>query len=264
MEIIIGYILAFIIGIIINLLGGGGSILTVPVLVYVLKINPHEATSYSLFLVGVSSLIASVDNALKKTILYKQALIFAFPAFLVTYAMRKYVIPLLPDVLIVNDYFVLSKSTGIMLFFSIVMLLTSITSIRGRRDPGNEVPDDFNYPLIFIQGIIVGLITGFVGAGGGFLIIPAMVFLAKIPMKNAISTSLLVIAINATFGFIGDFNDSLIIDWNFLLTYVGFAIAGVLFSGIFKDKISNTLLRKSFGYLILILAILVIYMELFR
>lgn len=261
MDIIWGYILTFLIGVVINLLGGGGSILSIPVLVYVVGVEPHLATSYSLFLVGVSSVIASIDNIRKRSILYKQALIFAFPAFVVTFFMRKYVIGQLPEVIFTLNDWQLTKDTAIMLFFAIVMLLTSITSIRGRKDPGNDIPTSYNYPMIFIQGIFVGFITGFVGAGGGFLIIPAMVFLARIPMRNAIATSLLVIAINASFGFLGDLG-TVPIDWKFLLLFVSFAILGVLAANPFKQKISNQSLRKAFGYLVLILAIIVIYSEL--
>lgn len=257
----IGFILGFITGMVINLLGGGGSILTVPILVYLFGIQPHLATSYSLFLVGLSSWLATADNARNKMILYKLAIVFAIPDLIVTFGIRRFVLPYLPESFFSVDNFVMTKHMAIMLLFAFLMILAGVNSIRGKRDPGNLVPTEFNYRLIIFQGILVGVITGLVGAGGGFLIIPMMVFRSKVPMNYAIYTSSLVIAISTTVGFLGDFNPSLTIDWHFLLLYTTTAIIGVLIINPFKKKIGNTALRKGFGYMIFGLALVIFYIE---
>lgn len=258
----ISLVCALIIGITLGLIGGGGSILTVPVFVYLLGIDPHVATAYSLFVVGVSSLAASVQNARKKRISYKTGLVFAFPAFIVVFIIRKYVLPAIPDIIFNLDGFVLKKSVAIMLFFAVVMLLASISMIRGRREISNESPGAFNYPVIFLQGTIVGLITGMVGAGGGFLIIPALVFLAKLPMKRAVATSLLVISINSLCGFFGDVQ-SILIDWDFLLIFTGISIVGVMIGTFFNTKIDSDKLRRIFGWFVLVMGIFIVLREVF-
>lgn len=251
---------ALIIGITLGLIGGGGSILTVPVFVYLLGINPHVATAYSLFVVGIASLVASVQNARKKRISYQTGIVFAFPAFIVVFLIRKYLLPAIPDEIFQSGDFVLRKSVAIMLFFALVMLIASISMIRGRREISEELPTSFNYPLIFLQGTIVGLITGMVGAGGGFLIIPALVFLAKLPIKQAVATSLMVISINSLCGFFGDVQ-SIVIDWSFLLLFTSIAVAGVIIGTFFNSRIDSTKLRKLFGWFILGMGILILLRE---
>lgn len=253
---------ALIIGITLGLIGGGGSILTVPVLVYLYGLDPHVATAYSLFVVGASSLAASVQNARKRLISYRTGLVFAFPAFLVVFLVRKLVLPAIPEEILTVGSFTLMKSMALMLFFAIVMLIASISMIRGRREMPSEMPQNYNYPVIFLQGTLVGLITGMVGAGGGFLIIPALIFLARLPIKRAVATSLLVISINSLFGFFGDLQ-SIVIDWKFLLTFTGFAIAGVIAGTYFNTRIDSVKLRKLFGWLILVMGVFIILKEMF-
>lgn len=260
--IIIGYVLGFLTGMVINLLGGGGSILTVPILVYLFGIQPHLATSYSLFLVGLASWLATAFNAKNKMIIYKLAFAFALPDLIVTFLIRRNILPLLPDTFFSVDSFMMTKHMAIMLFFAALMIFAGVKSVRSKKDPGNLLPDTYNYYLIAFQGILVGVITGLVGAGGGFLIIPMMVFQSKVPMNYAIYTSSLVIAISTTFGFLGDFNPSLTIDWHFLLIYTATAIAGVILANPLKSRISNTMLRKAFGYMIFGLALVIFYIEL--
>lgn len=257
---VISLFCALIIGITLGLIGGGGSILTVPVFVYLLGIDPHTATAYSLFVVGVSSLAASVQNARRKIISYKTGLVFAFPAFIVVFVIRKYALPAIPDEIFQIGNFVLMKSVALMLFFAIVMLIASISMIKGRGEVTEELPDSYNYPLIFMQGMLVGLITGMVGAGGGFLIIPALVFLAKLPIKRAVATSLMVISINSLCGFAGDVQ-SIKIDWNYLLTFTSVAIVGVVIGTFFNAKIDSNKLRKIFGWFILAMGIFIILRE---
>ncbi|MGB5273600.1 MAG: sulfite exporter TauE/SafE family protein, partial [Flavobacteriaceae bacterium] len=203
---ILGYVGALLIGVVLGLIGGGGSILTVPVFVYLLFINPVVATAYSLFVVGVASLVGALQNIRKGLVDFKTAIVFAIPAFIAVYATRKYMVPAIPDELFTVGGFLVTKDIGIMVFFALIMLLASYSMIKGKCkncDDENAVVE-YNFPLIVLEGFVVGVITGIVGAGGGFLIIPALVMLAKLPMKKAVATSLLIIAIKSLIGFIGD------------------------------------------------------------
>ncbi|HEY9342962.1 MAG TPA: sulfite exporter TauE/SafE family protein [Hanamia sp.] len=258
---IIGTILFILVGATLSLLGGGGSILTVPVLVYVFGIEPHLATSYSMFLVGTGNWVAAIDSMKKKIVLYKQGLYFAIPGLIVTFMVRRFVLPYLPDYLVRTPHLAITRGNGIMLLFAVLMLVAAIKSLRGRNAPGDILPNHYNYKIIALQGLGVGLVTGLVGAGGGFLIIPALVFTSKVPMKNAVATSLMIIGITTTLGFLGDFNPSIHINWGFLLYYTAIALIGVLIANHYKDRFSNKFLRLAFGYLILVLSLFIFYTE---
>ncbi len=262
---ILGYIGALIIGIVLGLIGGGGSILTVPVLVYLLHINPVTATAYSLFVVGTSSLVGTLKNIKSKMVDFKTAIIFAIPAFIAVYLTRKFVVPAIPENITTIGDFLITKDIAIMLFFAIIMLLSSISMIRGKCVNCNddEAAVVYNIPLIIIEGLLVGLVTGLVGAGGGFLIIPALVMLAKLPMKKAVATSLLIIAIKSLIGFIGDI-ENIEIEWNFLLIFTGFSIVG-MFIGIYINKfIKGEKLKKGFGWFVLAMGIYILIKEFTR
>lgn len=256
-----GYIGAILIGLVLGLIGGGGSILTVPLLVYLLSVEPVLATAYSLFIVGSTALVGAIRNAQKGMVDFKTATIFAIPAFIAVYATRKYLVPAIPDELFSVSGFLVTKSIAIMVFFAIIMLLASISMIRNKRkDNGEEGEVSYNYPLIIIEGTVVGLLTGIVGAGGGFLIIPALVLLAKLPMKKAVATSLLIIAIKSLIGFIGDV-ENLTIDWSFLGIFTGLSIIGI-FVGIWLNKfIDGKKLKKGFGWFVLAMAIYILLRE---
>jgi len=259
---ILGFIGALLIGVVLGLIGGGGSILTVPVLVYLLSINPVTATAYSLFVVGVSALVGAVRNMQKGLVDFKTAIVFAIPAFIAVYSTRKFIVPAIPDELFEVGNFMVTKNIAIMVFFAIIMVVAAISMMKSKR---GDVPEDsevsYNYPLIIIEGVVVGLLTGIVGAGGGFLIIPALVLLAKLPMKKAVATSLLIIAIKSLIGFIGDV-ENLEIDWTFLLSFSAVSVVGI-FLGIFLNKfIDGKKLKKGFGWFVLIMGIYIIGKEL--
>ncbi|SCY23662.1 hypothetical protein SAMN05192588_1811 [Nonlabens sp. Hel1_33_55] len=259
---VLGYLGALLIGVVLGLIGGGGSILTVPILVYALALNPVIATAYSLFVVGATSLVGAAKNMSKGMVDFKTAIIFAIPAFIAVYLTRAFLIPAIPvDLFKVGDVMV-TKNLAIMLFFAIIMLLASVSMIRNKGAAIDEdVPIQYNYPLIIIEGLVVGTITGIVGAGGGFLIIPALVLLAKLPMKKAVATSLFIIAIKSLIGFLGDVQN-LEIDWAFLLKFTALSILGI-FIGIWLNKfIDGKKLKKAFGYFVLIMGIYIIYKEL--
>jgi uncharacterized membrane protein YfcA len=263
MEIIeiFGFVGAFVIGVVLGLIGGGGSILTVPVLVYLLYINPVTATAYSLFVVGFSALIGAFQNMKKGLVDFKTAFVFSIPAFVAVYATRRFIVPAIPDELFTVGSFIVTKNIGIMLFFAVIMLMASISMIwsNGLKNETQEKVR-YNYPLIVVEGLLVGLLTGLVGAGGGFLIIPALVLLAKLPMKKAVATSLLIIAIKSLIGFIGDI-ENLEIDWNFLLLFTGLSVLGI-FAGTWLSKfIDSNKLKKGFGWFVLIMGVYIIIKE---
>lgn len=264
MEIIeiLGFIGALLIGLVLGLIGGGGSILTVPILVYALTLNPVLATAYSLFVVGATSLVGAIKNMMKGMVDFKTAIIFAIPAFVAVYLTRAYLIPAIPDELFTVSGIVITKNLTIMLFFAVIMLLASISMIRNNRKESDEDSViTYNYPLIIVEGLVVGTITGIVGAGGGFLIIPALVLLAKLPMKKAVATSLFIIAIKSLIGFLGDVKN-LEIDWSFLLPFTALSIIGI-FLGIWLNKfIDGKKLKKAFGWFVLVMGIYIIYKEL--
>ncbi|MDT7827481.1 sulfite exporter TauE/SafE family protein [Pricia sp. S334] len=260
----LGYLGALVIGIVLGLIGGGGSILTVPILVYFLFINPVMATAYSLFIVGTTSLVGAIQNIRKKLVDFKTAIVFSIPAFIAVYATRKYVMPAIPEELFTVGGFLVTKDIGIMLFFAITMLLASYSMIREECEncDNDTIEIVYNYPMIVLEGIVVGVLTGIVGAGGGFLIIPALVLLAKLPMKKAVATSLLIIAVKSLIGFIGDVQN-LKIDWKFLSVFSVLSIIGIFF-GIWLNKfIDGSKLKKAFGWFVLVMGVFIFVKELF-
>ncbi|WP_265198091.1 sulfite exporter TauE/SafE family protein [Aureitalea sp. L0-47] len=250
-----------IIGIVLGLIGGGGSILTVPVFVYLMYINPVTATAYSLFVVGISALVGAIRNIQKGLVDFKTAIVFSIPAFIAVYITRKFIVPAIPDTLFsIGDYTV-TKNVGIMVFFAVIMLVAAFSMIRnnGKADKITN-GKQLNYPLIFLEGFVVGILTGIVGAGGGFLIIPALVLLAKLPMKKAVATSLLIIAIKSLIGFIGDI-ETMEIDWEFLLIFSGISIVGIFIGVWLNNFIDGKKLKKGFGWFVLLMAIYILFKE---
>jgi hypothetical protein len=260
---ILGYIGALIVGLVLGLIGGGGSILTVPILVYLIGLNPVTATAYSLFVVGTTSLFGAIQNFRNKMVDIRTAIVFAIPAFIAVYLTRRYLVPAIPDSLFTVFDFELTKSVFIMIFFAIIMLLASISMIKTRKkEKSVEQEVQYKIPLIILEGVVVGILTGIVGAGGGFLIIPALVLLAKLPMKLAVGTSLVIISAKSLIGFLGDVQN-LTIDWTFLIIFTSLSIIGILV-GVYATKfISGEKLKKGFGWFTLFMALYIIYKELY-
>lgn len=257
----IGYFISILIGITLGLIGGGGSIMTVPVLVYLFKINPENATSYSLFIVGVSAIVGAFRHYKLGNLKIKSALIFAFPSIISLLFIRKIILPIIPSNLFMFNDFMISKNLLIMLVFAVLMIVASFSMIRTKKILYQET--EVNYKKLAIIGFLIGLITGFLGAGGGFLIIPSLIFFAKLPMKQAVGTSLLIISLNSLIGFGGDILSGVIIDYQLLITISGLAIIGMFIGTSLSKKIDGTKLKPAFGWFVLVMGIYIIAKELF-
>jgi len=261
---IIGYIAAILIGLSLGLIGGGGSILTVPILVYLLGVDAAEtAPAYSLFVVGIASLIGATIKQRQGLVDEKTAIIFGLPAIAAVYATRRYIVPSIPDELFSVDSFVLTKRVFVMGLFAVIMILASVSMIKGRKEVKDKIEGRvFNYPLILVEGIVVGVLTGIVGAGGGFIIIPALVILSNLPMKKAIGTSLAIIAAKSLIGFLGDLA-VINIDWKMLLSFTALAAAGIFVGHKLSSKVNGNQLKKGFGWFVLIMGTYIFIKELF-
>ena len=259
-----GFSASILIGVSLGLIGGGGSILTLPVLVYLLGFSPVVSTAYSLFVVGTTSLVGSLNYMRQQQVNYKAAILFSVPSFVAVYLTRHYLIPAIPDPVFSTASFVLSKSVAIMIFFALVMLAASVSMIRDKKMPDQSSANTFhfNLPMIAVDGILVGLLTGIVGAGGGFLIIPALVLLVRLPMKMAVGTSLLIIAANTLIGFWGSTAD-LTVDWPFLLKFTAFSVFGILLGTYLSRFIPGQKLKKAFGWFVLVMGVYIISREVF-
>ncbi|GAA3653331.1 sulfite exporter TauE/SafE family protein [Flavivirga jejuensis] len=257
---LLGYIGALIVGLILGLIGGGGSILTVPLLVYLLAYNPVIATAYSLFVVGISSMVGTYQKHKKGFVDFKIGLTFSFPSFIAVYLSRRYLVPGIPDTIFSFGDYALTKEMSIMIFFAFIMLLASFSMIKKTKNNGTTLKPQ-SYYITFIQGLIIGTVTGLIGAGGGFLYVPALVVWANLPMKKAVGTSLIIVTINSLIGFIGDVQ-TIDIEWVFLLSFTLISVIGIILGVYISKFISGKKLKKGFGFFILIMAIYIIYKEL--
>ena len=255
-----GFAATILAGATMGLIGGGGSILTVPILVYLLEIPPVLATGYSLFVVGLSALVGSVNYFKLGLVNLKAGTIFAVPAFVGVFLARKFLVPALPVEIFNLGNLVVGRDLIVMGVFATVMILASVSMIRGGSESEQEGELQFNYPMIALEGLIVGAVTGFVGAGGGFLIIPALVVLAKLPMKQAVGTSLMIIAVKSLFGFLGDLGNQSI-DWGFLALFCLLSIIGIYLGTYLSRFVSGAKLKSGFGWFVLIMGLFILAKE---
>ncbi|TDE42139.1 sulfite exporter TauE/SafE family protein [Flavobacterium rhamnosiphilum] len=260
----IGYFTSILIGVALGLIGGGGSILTVPVLVYLFAIEPILATAYSLFIVGLTSAVGTVGYFKKGLVNIKTAIVFGIPSIIAVFTTRALIVPAIPKEVFSIGEFIVTKNLLMMLLFAVIMIAASHSMIKKDKKIIDEKSEEqkFNYPLILIEGAIVGVITGLVGAGGGFLIIPALVILSKLPMKEAVGTSLVIIAAKSLIGFFGEGGENGI-NWQFLLTISAFAIVGIFIGTALSKKINGDKLKPAFGWFVLVMGIYIIAKELF-
>ena len=261
---IAGYIAAVFIGIVLGMMGGGGSILTVPVLVYLFYINPLTATTYSLFIVGVTSMTGGARAYAKKQVDFRSVSEFGIPSIFAIFITRHFLLPAIPEKLFSIGKIDFTKDVLLMLVFALLMLTASIFMILNAdeiKEQHGEAKEKNKILYLAILGFSIGIITGLLGAGGGFLIIPALILFMKLPMKTAIGTSLVIIAINSIFGFLFSLKDTQL-DWQILLLFTGLSIIGIYIGSRFAEKIPGNTLKKWFGYFVLIMAIYIIIKEL--
>lgn len=262
---IFGLFASTLIGISLGLIGGGGSILTVPVLVYLFKVDPVLATAYSLFIVGLSSLVGAFPKYRSGMIDLKTAIVFGIPSIIAVFVTRKVLVPAIPNTIFSIGDLPFTKALAMMLLFAILMVAASVSMIKDKKkeELDSTAPRVFNYPMILLEGSVVGILTGLVGAGGGFLIIPALVMLSKLPMKQAVGTSLLIIAAKSLIGFTGDvLENSKNMDWTLLGVVTALAVIGIFIGNQLSKKIDGAALKKGFGWFVLVMGLYIIIKEL--
>ena len=258
---ILGYFFALIVGLIMGLIGGGGSILGVPVFVYLMKIDALTATTLSLFVVGITSLFGAVGNAKNGNVEVKTAFIFGIPSLILVMVMRRLVLPKLPEILLNWGNFHLYKNVFILVLFATLMLFSSYKMIKVEKNISKKSNESPRYLTLVLQGTFVGIITGLVGAGGGFLIVPALVMLLRLDIKKAIGTSLLIISMNSLLGFSISQNISQI-NWKFLVIFTLLSILGMFIGIKISKRINSKHLKSLFGWIILIMGVFILFKEL--
>lgn len=265
--VIIGFIAFLCIGLILGLIGGGGSILGVPVLVYIMCYTADVATGYSLFIVGLTSLIGALAYLRKGEISAEAIFQFAIASLTTVFCVRKFVMPAIPQSMHLGSLEI-SKHVLIMVLFAILILCSSYSMIKKRKYSRiNEVKwDEFakspmGVPFVILLGVTVGFITGFVGAGGGFIIVPVLIFFLRLSFKKAVGTSLCIIALNSLIGFAGNIGNQTI-NWLFLLEISGVCAVGILIGSLLSNKVSSQKLRPAFGWFTLVVGIFVLVKEL--
>ena len=254
-----GYLLAVLIGIFLGIFGGGGSLLAVPVFAYIFSLDEKVATAYSLFTVGISSIVGAIKQL--GNIEWKVTLIFGIPSIIAVWLVRFFIIPNLPEIIFDNETFIITRRMLIFGIFTFLLLISSFSMIYETNKNVKPINIKNFYVLIIIEGFIVGVLTGFVGAGGGFLIIPALVILIGLDIKKAIATSLIIIALKSTFGFfLGDVM-VMNIDWDFLVYFTLLTTLGVIIGTYFGKSIDKLKLKKWFGIFIMVIAISILFKE---
>jgi len=254
-----GYVFAVLIGFFLGIFGGGGSLLAVPVFAYIFSLDEKVATAYSLFTVGISSIIGATKQL--SNIEWKVTLIFGIPSIIAVWLTRFFIIPNLPEIIFDNETFIITRRMLIFGIFTFLLFISSFSMIYETNKNVKPINIKNFYVLIIIEGFIVGGLTGFVGAGGGFLIIPALVILIGLDIKKAIATSLIIIALKSTFGFfLGDVM-VMNIDWNFLIYFTLLTTLGVIIGAYFGKYIDKLKLKKWFGIFIMVIAISILFKE---
>jgi len=257
----LGYIGALLIGLVLGITGGGGSILTVPVLVYIMHYNPITATAYSLFIVGTTSGFGTIQNFKKGLVAPLVAFQFAIPSVIGVYVTRKFLVPEIPDVIFYFGSLQLTRGTFLMTLFAIVMFMAAYSMLKKQKEVDLAQLKVNSITLVMIKLFFVGILIGLIGAGGGFLITPALLKFARLPMRKAIGTSLLIITINSLIGFSGDVQN-MEMDWSVLFSFTAVSVIGIFIGLYLQQFLNEKNLKKIFGIFVLIMSIFILYKEL--
>lgn len=263
---IIGYIAIIIAGISLGLIGAGGGILTVPILVYLFAVSPVTATAYSLFLVGFTSLVGVVPKYLNKLISFRTALIFGVPSMISVFLTRKFILPQIPQTITQIGGFEVYKSVFLMVLFAVLMIFAARSMLKNKTSNSysQNANTSINPVFVSLLGFSEGILTGLVGAGGGFIIIPILTLLAKLDIKKAIGTSLLIVAVKSLIGSLGDIASGYLeFDWKFLILITSLSIFGMFIGNTLSKKIDGSKLKSGFGWFILIMGVYILIKEVF-
>ena len=235
--------LSVLIGVALGLLGGGGSILTVPILVYVAGLEPKAAIATSLLVVGVTSAAGAVSHARAGRVQWRTGLLFGGAGMAGAYGGGR-AAEFIPG-------------SWLLVAFGLMMAVTAVVMLRGRQTSERQPPKEMAVGRILIDGVIVGAVTGLVGAGGGFLVVPALVLLGGVPMATAVGTSLIVIAMKSGAGLLG-YLSSTPIDWPLALGVTAAAVVGSVLGGQMAGRISQDNLRRAFAWFVAVMAVVVL------
>ena len=262
----LGFPAMVLMGVVLGTIGAGGSILVVPILVYLFGVSPTMATGYSLAIVGTTALAGAVEYLRRGQSDPRMALIFGLPAIVAVYLTRRFFFPAIPDPVFGTGSFVLGKDTGVMILFAAFMLAAAASMMRGGHDPAVQAAPRqaaLNYPLIVVMGFTVGVFTGMVGAGGGFMILPVLVLLGGLPMKVAIGTDLLIIAAKSLLGFVGEMQATEGLDYGFVAMITLLPLAGMILGTFLNRRAPARLLRTAFGWFVLVMGSYIVLREVF-
>lgn len=258
MFIIAGYSLAMMMGLTLGLIGAGGSILTVPILVYLFGVKPVVATAYSLLIVGCSAMAGTLSYWKNRQVYFKEAFAFAIPAMTSVWMTRSWVVPAIPESILGFP-----KDSFIMILFSLMMLSAAIAMFLKKSDK----PEEHHHfskkqaPGLILGSIAVGFLTGLVGAGGGFLIIPSLIAIFGFGMKEAVGTSLAIITINSLVGFNGDLRLGLTVDWYLLGAFLLLTLFGVISGSLLSRQIDAKKIKSFFATFTLLLGFIILFHE---
>jgi uncharacterized membrane protein YfcA len=255
------YTASVVIGLCLGLIGAGGSILTIPVFVYILKTNPVASIVYSMFIVGICSFTGTIISFIKKLVDIKAAVVFGLPSVAGVFVARKLIFPAVPAKLFTIGSFVITKDVFIMLSLAVIMFIVSIKMLKKKPEPVSALQGERKIRAIFfLQGISIGIVTGMLGVGGGFLIAPALLLWLKLPVKTAIGTTLFIITVNSAAGFITSYA-TVLIEWSLLIKFAIGTIAGILVGSKLSEKIKADHLKKFLAWFIIITSVYVLYKQ---
>ena len=258
----LGYLASVCVGLVLGLLGGGGSILTIPILVYLFHVNAVTASAYSLFIVGITSLVGVIPKHRDHLVDVRTGLYFGLPSIVTIFITRKWIVPSIPDVVsTLSPDIVVTKRVLILGIFALLMILASLSMLLNRKLDTSETKVHYS-PLLVFEGLLIGFLTGLVGAGGGFLIIPALVLVTGLKFKTAVGTSLLIIGVNSLIGFAGDVLNYEM-DWLFLLSLTLLAVLGIIAGASLARKVQAQSLRRVFAYFVLLIGTWMLFNELY-
>ncbi|REJ96472.1 MAG: sulfite exporter TauE/SafE family protein [Planctomycetota bacterium] len=259
------YVAAAVVGLSLGLFGAGGSILTLPVLVYFAGVSPVLGTAYSLFVVGFTALLAAA-NYLRLGLVDRGALLaFGVPSLVAVFLARLYLLPSIPDPVVRWGEWFVGKDELVMMAFAVMMVVAGVSMIRARRDdvrPGEATQPRRSFLLAAVEGVLVGLVTGLVGAGGGFVIVPVLAIRWGLPIRLAIGTSLAIIAAKSLIGFLGDVQLARQIEWSFLIRFTAVVCLGMLVGVAVNRRVTIATLRGGFGWFVLLAAAVIVAIEL--